>query len=257
MGFFDRLFGGRKRDEPADPNPGVASETTQDAVPEPAPATHPAAESAPEPDGLDPEELAHTTDWLREQSHVNFMINSRDSNNRQSYAMIESGLVQIGEEEGLSTEQALHIIRGAYDLRKRWATRYADADMSGQLRQAFFRIEEYGFLAREHFGISTGDGHSYMRNIARGMNPVPAGYVFFHAQDTESLVDGPATLHLRYGKIAYDSTDAAGKTAEDEAVGRKLMDFLRDAGFDPDWNGKGTGAIAIHDMAWYAMPVER
>ena len=80
------------------------------------------------------------------------------------------------------------------------------------------------------------------------------GYVFFHAQDVERVVDGPGTLHLRYAAARYTATSAADKYAEDEAVGRRVVAALEGEGLAPTWDGSGASTITLERLRWYPVP---
>ncbi|MDJ1371467.1 DUF6891 domain-containing protein [Gulosibacter molinativorax] len=197
---------------------------------------------------LSAEELADLIDWLRQQSHVAFMTDARPAD------VVAAGLIQLGVEEGTPADRAEQIVFGARDRRARWSRRFAEIDMSGKLLGAFASLEQQGYLARPNLGYSSGEGHDLAVELARRMRERPVGYVFFHTQDAQRLVNGPETLYLRFGAVDYASADNAGKDAEDEAIGQVVMTALRAAGLEPGWNGTAATTIEIPDMAWYSAP---
>nr|WP_109473172.1 hypothetical protein [Ornithinimicrobium cavernae] len=78
--------------------------------------------------------------------------------------------------------------------------------------------------------------------------------MFFHAQDAGRLTDGPGTLFLRFAASRHASASAAGRYAEDEAVGRQVVAGLEAEGVTVTWNGRGGSAIMIERLHWLAKP---
>ena len=128
--------------------------------------------------------------------------------------------------EGLPLERAREILREEWDRRVQLAQEHRDDDDSGAVRRAFVALNGEGVLAVEALGYDNAEGHELATEEAGDVGA--EGYVFFHAQDVERVVDGPGTLHLRYAAARYTATSAAGKYAEDEAVGRRVVAALED-----------------------------
>lgn len=237
----------RSAEQRRTPGPdGPSAATTQ---PDPAGALGFGRDPVPDPESEESlEELARSVEWARLQAFCLF------TTQREPYEQLGPGLIRTAVLEGLDPERAESVIRGAWDRLVRLAERKADEDMSAPLRRAFAALESEGLLAREYVGISTGDGHSEMTEIATRMRPPVEEYVFFHAQDLERLADGPGPLMLRFGRASYESKTADGKYEEDAAVARRVIAALEREGLRPSWGGDGRESICIHDMAWYPMP---
>lgn len=172
------------------------------------------------------------------------------------YERLAPGLLTDAQADGLTREQAEATVRLAWDTRVRLARDNAERDMVPALRGAFSALSASGLIVREDFGFDNDEGHDLMaeEEAAKPEHADSPGYVFFHRQDAERLIDGPGPLHLRFGALRYTSRTAAGKYAEDEAIGRMVVDALRAAGLAPDWDGTGASTIVLDDFAWYAMP---
>lgn len=220
MGLFDRLRG---RAATPDPAPGAA------------PDNH-----------LDPDDLAHMEDSLRERAQVVFATATEPF---EEFDHLASDLAS----EGFPLERGRTILREEWDRRAALAVEHTGEDQSTTLRAAFAQLRARGVAAFEALGYDNAEGHDYAAESAGSAE----GYVFFHHQDVERIADGPGTLHLRYAATRYESTTAAGKYAEDEAIGRRVVAALEEQGLRPTWDGSGQSTITLEDLRWYPMPGER
>ena len=221
MGLFDRL---RKRQDPTAPARQVAQE--------------PAVE-------LSPGELAEHESALRGSARVTFATTLMP--------MVQhDDLATDAAAEGLPLERAREILREEWDRRVQLAQEHRDDDDSGAVRRAFVALNAEGVLAVEALGYDNDEGHELATEEAGDVGA--EGYVFFHAQDVERVVDGPGTLHLRYAAARYTATSAADKYAEDEAVGRRVVAALEGEGLAPTWDGSGASTITLERLRWYPVP---
>lgn len=216
MGLFDRLRG---------------RTTTPDPAPEPA---------------LDPEELEWEEQSLRERARVELATATEPFEG-------QLGLLE-DVAEGLPPDRVREIVREVWDERVRLAREHAHDDQSAAVRRAFGALSGQGIASGEAMGWDNDEGHDEMGSAAAECGA--PGYVFFHHQDVERIADGPGTLHLRYAATRYESTTAAGKYAEDEAIGRRVVAALEAQGLRPTWDGSGQSTITLEDLRWYPMPGE-
>ncbi|GHA49892.1 hypothetical protein GCM10008927_13540 [Amylibacter ulvae] len=104
-----------------------------------------------------------------------------------------------------------------------------------RLTHAMNALEQNGIVARQNFSCCGTCGSLEINDEIKAYNQenkTPArGYVFFHQQATEAVVDG-ADINFHYGS----ALDARSETA-DVAIGQELADAMRNAGFEVDWNG--------------------
>jgi hypothetical protein len=105
-----------------------------------------------------------------------------------------------------------------------------------RLDDAFRALEEAGIVARQDFSCCQNCGSGEIDEVARSY-PRPAGYVFYHAQDTESAAEGGG-LYLGYGPARLG-----------EQVAAKAVEALRAEGLDVDWSGSVDKRIHVR-LEW-------
>jgi hypothetical protein len=131
------------------------------------------------------------------------------------------------------------------------AHRRAEATWKGptdcdRLDAAFARLEKGGIFAREKYadcqncGVS--DISAEMEEAHKKGRRV-VGYVFFHDQDVEGIVESRA-LYLSYG--AYADDDEASRR-----VGDRIVNVLRSTGLDAQWSGSVEDRIQLVDLTWH------
>lgn len=59
--------------------------------------------------------------------------------------------------------------------------------------------------------------------------------VYFHGQDAETAHSN-STLHLRYGALYSSFPNETELSSEDKKAGKKVVQVLKQFGFDPEWN---------------------
>lgn len=109
-----------------------------------------------------------------------------------------------------------------------------------KLDQAFEDLEAGGVIARQNFTCCGTCGAAEIADeiaqlVAAGRKAV--GYVFYHAQDTESAAEGHG-VYLNYGSVE-DSEEAA------LAIGHSIVRALRKYGLSPSWDGTMSRRIAV------------
>lgn len=194
---------------------------------------------------MDAAELAHSEESMRERAGVAFLTTTHPL---QWHDDLATDLAY----EGFPLERARQILRETWDQRVQLATQHAQQDQSAAVRRAFAALTGNGVLALENCGFDNNEGHDLATEEARAAGA--HGYVFFHAQDAARLIPAPGTLYLRFAASRYESTTAAGKYAEDEAVGREVAAALQAQGLTPTWDGTGGSAMELRDLSWFAMP---
>lgn len=224
MGFLDRILRRRTQEETEPVSP---------------------AQTEPDAPALDAEELAHLTASLWERAQAAFLTTTAPFERHDHLA------TDIAS-EGFPLDRAREILRQAWDHRARLAAEHAAEDQSAALRRAFAALGADGVLALEDCGFDNNEGHDIATEEARA-DGAP-GYVFFHAQDAARLIDGPATLHLRFAASRYESTTAEGKSDEDEVIGRQVVAALEAEGLPVTWDGTSESTITIEGMRWFAAP---
>lgn len=113
-----------------------------------------------------------------------------------------------------------------------------------RLDKAFDELEEAGIVARQNFTCCQNCGHAEIweeLELTRQEREV-SGYVFFHMQDTERVLE-EGRLYIAYG--AADSNDESAIT-----VAHKAAHILSKHGFNVDWNGTLEKRICLLDFDW-------
>lgn len=98
---------------------------------------------------------------------------------------------------------------------------------------AFEELKNRAIAARHHYSCCGTCGTyeiglelDYLQASGRTVR----GYTFYHAQDTESAIDGHG-LYLSYGH----ADDSDGDLSVE--IGQEVHDVLSDRGFQPEWDG--------------------
>jgi hypothetical protein len=102
-------------------------------------------------------------------------------------------------------------------------------------------LDRHGITARMHFSCCQTCG---VAEIGEEAGDDARGYVFFHAQDTDTAVEGLG-LYLSYGTFA-DSTGPAGAAA----IGREVAEAFAAAGLGVEWDGSPNTRIRISPVDW-------
>ncbi|MEV5204043.1 hypothetical protein [Streptomyces sp. NPDC053720] len=147
--------------------------------------------------------------------------------------LVKDGVHPVTDAQARQLVERLWLER--VEEQRRWPE-VTDAD---RLRQAFSRLDGGGITAREHFTCCRSCGLAEIRDAGR---KDARGFVFFHAQGTESAASGHG-LTLYYGGFG----EAADETA---FVGREVVEALGDAGLTAEWNGSPDEAIELPGLDW-------
>jgi hypothetical protein len=150
----------------------------------------------------------------------------------------------LEEEEGfpLSREQVSGAFTLALEARVVQQAQWTDEQTETNLDRAFGELEEAGILARQDFACCMNCGASEIfdeRDDSRRWR----GYVFYHEQDTDRLLEGGPLL-LAYGGFSVD-VDLR------ELVDKEIMPVLSRHGLAPEWGGSVETRIALGNAQWY------
>lgn len=143
---------------------------------------------------------------------------------------------------------------------------WSDDETTTNLDRAFTELHEAGILALQNFACCTNCGHTEAPD-ARDDSRAWSGYVFFHEQDTERLIEGDDTIHLGYGAFPAGPARAGlfrrrvieePQPVGDEemvAVGRRAVPILERHGLTVAWDENPDQKIVVGNAQWYA-PLE-
>lgn len=123
-----------------------------------------------------------------------------------------------------------------------------------RLDSALDQLEESGILARENFWCCqtcayTAMHEEVLESIDAGEDV--RGFVLFHSQDTERVVE-TGRLLLRYGGLGENLRIDQSVS---KVVGDEIVAVLRAADFEPEWSGLTTDLIEL-PIAWDKRPPE-
>ena len=115
-----------------------------------------------------------------------------------------------------------------------------------RLVTVFDELNKQKIVALHNAGYTRQDGESDCTEIIEelktlGINAI--GYCFYHAQDLERAIGEEKMLWL--GFDSHNREDALAKV-----VGEKIVEVLKNNGFNVKWNGSLESRIAIFDINW-------
>lgn len=121
---------------------------------------------------------------------------------------------------------------------------WLDATDCDRLEEAFAELDRHGIVARQNFACCQSCGHAEIWeaiDATTQFRPV-WGYVFFHQQDTDNVVNG------NYLYLAYGAVD--GRSANSLRIGHEVVAALERAGLRAEWNGDLNKRICIPTLEW-------
>jgi hypothetical protein len=119
--------------------------------------------------------------------------------------------------------------------------RWASPTDNDRLDAAFAALDKQGILAEQDYWCCQNCGHTAAVDEVKKSKGRYKGYVFYHAQDTESAIEGGG-LFLAFGTTKPDP-DA------DVAVARAAVDALEREGLRVRWDGTVQRRPFV-EMAW-------
>ncbi|MFI7024440.1 DUF6891 domain-containing protein [Micromonospora sp. NPDC049900] len=170
---------------------------------------------------------------------------------------------QDGQRHGATDDE----LRAAYEtaVAARREQQRGWGEVSGNLTRAFAELNRRGVVARENFTCcgtcAAGEIHDE-RDDSRHWH----GYLWYHQQDTESLVDSEdGQVWLGYGayppvdfdEAAYSALSEAEQQAGYQADLERFLDdlvfpVLREHGLRVEWNRQQSQRISVTGAQWYA-----
>lgn len=134
----------------------------------------------------------------------------------------------------------VHLLERALAAHARAQATWPPVTDCDRLDEAFAELETRGIVARQDFSCCGTCGAAEILEEMEGAAAAGVavrGYVFYHAQDTESAVEGHG-LCLSYGTGADDEGGAL-------AIGREIVAVLARHGLAPAWDGRWGQRITL------------
>jgi hypothetical protein len=184
---------------------------------------------AAEPSSSDSDVLADVQEYVT--ASVRGGYHSREE-------IIESG-DEMASDEGLADVDIAALVDTAIaDLQRKSSTWPAVTDYD-RLVTALDALESKGIVARQNFTCCMTCGHTEIGEELEAFEEaggVARGYVSFHQQATERVVDGD-DINFAYGSVQEDVSS--------EEIAAELADELRKAGLAVDWNGESSMCVMV------------
>jgi hypothetical protein len=169
---------------------------------------------------------------------------------------IVEGLVELVEYDPVTEEvvaadrdSVVEMIRGMVDDRlaehaaaERTFPATTDCD---RVTAAFARLEEAGVLAAEDVGYTQSDLRDDMWervDQAGSEGRQPRGWVAFHRQDVERVIDS-GVLYVSFAGVSDDDEGF-------RAIGTEVAAVLAEVGLTVDWNGDPNRRIELVGVRW-------
>lgn len=113
-----------------------------------------------------------------------------------------------------------------------------------KLAVAFKELDAKGIRAEMNFECCQSCGGYAMRTEEKSKNY--KGFLFFHGQDMERLLDNmmDSKMYMAYGALG------SGGDLEDVALATEIVKVLKSHGFEMEWNGTADSRIQIVNLAW-------
>jgi len=137
------------------------------------------------------------------------------------------------------------------------------AQPTSRLTQAFAELETIGVIAREDFTCCGTCGHAEIGDERENM-PDARGFVYYHQQDTERLIEDRAT-YIGYGvfldsHLSADEWEALSEAEKDTTYHRLTIGLMRDEvipvlrrhGIDVEWDENPGARILLTDVDYFA-----
>ncbi len=120
-----------------------------------------------------------------------------------------------------------------------------------RLIKAFDELCKMNIIALHNAGFTSSDGFEEVSDVERSLrkkNRKSDGYCFYHEQDLTRAVslENPC-LYLAFQKIENKNEEEA------IAVGKKIVQVLKENDFDIEWNETLTSKILIPNFKWQQL----
>lgn len=114
-----------------------------------------------------------------------------------------------------------------------------------KLSEAFSLLRQQGILAEQDYLCCMSCGCAAMEDTAKKKSlknkKWPAGYAFYHAQDTETL-EKHGTVPIRYGSFYNDKDKLRKGSFPALNIGYTIVGVMNSVGLKTSWNGD-TGRV--------------
>lgn len=159
---------------------------------------------------------------------------------------IAEGIVDFFPDVTDSIPRLASLVRAVRDAHHAELATLPPSDHFQRLARAFDALSRDGVVALHAAGTTQSDGFDDASEVAHALadegRPRPVGYVFYHRQDLDAVVEGHG-LHLAFG--SFDGTEAMVL-----GVGTRVRTALRAEGLDGDWDGTVGTRLHLPGVVW-------
>ena len=201
---------------------------------------------------IDPELEEHIRDMIWMQ-----LVRGNDDINDHAYEIACAVEDEKGEGGTLSEAQCRAIAQYLIDARRTQQAGFGEVPAS-KLDRAFEALRKAHVVAEQEFSCCNNCGYAEIRGDRNDL-----GYVFFHQQDTERLVESGST-YLSYGifwpahisKAQHKTLNSSQRKELYDATTIKLMrtvviPILHERGIGVSWNGNVDTRILLTGVEWH------
>lgn len=159
---------------------------------------------------------------------------------------IAEGIGDLFPDVTVSGAYLVSLVRAVRDAHHAELATLAPSDHFPRLARAFDALCRDGVVALHAAGTTQSDGIDDASEVAHTLvddgRPQPVGYVFYHRQDLDAVIDGHG-IHLAFG--FFDGTEA-----EVLGVGARVRAALRAEGLDVAWDGTAGTRLHLPGIVW-------
>lgn len=167
------------------------------------------------------------------------------------------------EELDVEEDTLIKAFQALLDGRRKQLDKLSADERTTSLTRAFDELEEQGIIARQNFSCCGTCAPGEIQEERKGGNP-SRGYVYYHMQDAEQLVEDRSTM-LGYGAFVdsyFEEEDwlalsDAKKDSEYERIALELMNSvvlptLQRHGIEVSWEGSLDRRIGLSNVDYIA-----
>ena len=147
----------------------------------------------------------------------------------------------LDEDLALSEERVRTAFDLAFQARLAQQAQWTAEETTTNLDRAFEELNGAGVIARQNFSCCMNCGSSEIHD-ERDDSREWRGYVFFHEQDTDRLLES-GSVYLAYG--AFEPVDLH------QLVETDILPVLARHGLQPGWDGDLDTRILVGNAQWY------
>lgn len=188
----------------------------------------------------------HTMETLEERARVEVRGGFEELD------LIEEGMIELVEHDP-DTEDALEadpdaatalvrsILRRHVEAHAREQEGFPEVTDTDRLDEVFAALDADGIVVGQNVGYTMSDLRDDMWEEL-GERPDARGWIGFHGQDLERVLDG--------GPLMLGFAHRSDQDADFVVVAGEVRDRLVAAGFEVEWDGDAGERLAVHGITW-------